>query len=59
MQAVIRRLHDVGVISESVKDRLLQQMYKNGMSINEPGEVAPEVPNLMRRIVSQLVTEGV
>lgn len=59
MQAVIRRLHDLSVISESVKTRLLQQMYKNGMSTNEPGEVAPETPKLMKRVVSQLVTEGV
>jgi Zn-dependent peptidase ImmA (M78 family)/DNA-binding XRE family transcriptional regulator len=59
MQAIIRRLYAVGVISENEKNRLLQQMYKNGMSINEPGKVAPEIPNLMRRIVSQLVTEEI
>lgn len=59
MQAVIRRLNDLSIISEGLKTRLLQQMYKNGMAINEPGEVAPENPKLMKRIVSQLVTEGI
>lgn len=59
MQAIIRRLYDLSIITESMKTYLLQQMYKNGMATNEPGEVSPEEPKLMRRIVSQLVTEGV
>lgn len=58
MQALIFRLKDLGIISESYSQSLFRMISANGWRRKEPGELSPEKPNWLRKTVIRAVAEG-
>lgn len=52
MQAIIMRLHNIGIVSDSQKIRLFQKIASAGMRVKEPldDDTAPEKAKLIQRV---------
>lgn len=51
MQAIIRRAHDLGVITNWRYRTLLQEFYSEGYRMKEPVELSTEEPTTLRRLI--------
>lgn len=52
MSALIRRAHDLGMISASYYRALMTQMSKHGYRLNEPVPLAPEEPSIIQAVIN-------
>lgn len=51
MSALIRRAHDLGMISASYYRALMTQMSRHGYRLNEPVPLAPEEPSIIQSVL--------
>lgn len=58
IQALIYRLRDLGIITESYCNKWWININRLGIKKKEPGELSPECPQWLRRTVFRALSEG-
>ncbi len=58
VQALVYRLHDLGIIGDSQAAALWRQINARGWKTEEPGALEPEKPQWARRAALRAIAEG-